>query len=231
MDAALNAPDFADPVNGYARYVDVDSWIDHHLLNVLALNADALRLSTYFFKTRAGKLEFGPIWDFDRSMESTDGRDDNPSTWAGGTNYFTYPWWDRLFADENFWQKYIDRYFELREGPFETANVHSVVDRMAAELNEAQVRNFQRWSEQPRFGSYQGEINHLKNWLATRLAWMDGQFAPRPGRQPGRRGVSRGHEGDPEREPERQPEDLLHPRRERPASAHRRDHRAGDGLV
>ena len=31
-----------------------------------------------------------------------------------------------------------------------------------------------------RFGSYQGEVNHLKNWLATRLSWMDGQFAPRP---------------------------------------------------
>ena len=180
MNDSLNAPDYADPVNGYARHIDVDSWIDHHLLNVLTLNADALRLSTYFFKTREGKVEFGPIWDFDRSMESTDGRDDNPSTWSGGTNYFTYPWWNRLFTDENFWQKYIDRYFELRDGPFATANVHSIIDRMASTLNESQVRNFQRWSDQPRFGSYQGEVNHLKNWLATRLSWMDGQFAPRP---------------------------------------------------
>lgn len=179
MNSALNAPNYADPVNGYAQYVDVGSWIDHHLLNVLALNADALRLSTYFFKNRTGKLEFGPIWDFDRSMESTDNRDNNPSTWSGGTNYFTYPWWARLFTDENFWQKYIDRYFELREGPFSTANVHAIIDGMAADLNESQVRNFQRWSNQPRFGSYQGEVNHLKDWLATRLSWMDAQFAPR----------------------------------------------------
>ncbi len=180
MNDALNAPDYADPINGYARHIDVDSWIDHHLLNVLTLNADALRLSTYFFKTRGGKIEFGPIWDFDRSMESTDSRDDNPSTWSGGTNYFTYPWWNRLFTDENFWQKYIDRYFELRDGPFATGNVHSIIDSMAATLNESQVRNFQRWSDQPRFGSYQGEVNHLKTWLSTRLNWMDGQFAPRP---------------------------------------------------
>lgn len=180
MNNSLNAPNYADPVNGYAQYIDVDSWVDHHLLNVLTLNADALRLSTYFFKTREGKLEFGPIWDFDRSMESTDGRDDNPSTWSGGTNYFTFPWWARLFTDENFWQKYLDRYFELRNGAFSTANVHAIIDSMAAELNEAQVRNFQRWSDQPRFGSYQGEVNHLKDWLATRLSWMDAQFAPRP---------------------------------------------------
>ncbi len=180
MNDSLNAPNYADPVNGYARYLDADSWVDHHLLNVLTLNADALRLSTYFFKTREGKVEFGPIWDFDRSMESTDSRDDNPSTWAGGTNYFTYPWWNRLFTDENFWQRYIDRYFELRDGAFSTANVHAIIDQMAQTLNESQARNFRRWSDQPRFGGYQGEVNHLKSWLATRLSWMDGQFAPRP---------------------------------------------------
>lgn len=180
MNSALNAPNYADPIEGYEKYIDVDSWIDHHLLNVLTLNADALRLSTYFFKAREGKLEFGPIWDFDRSMESTDGRDNNPSTWQGGTNYFTYPWWNRLFTDENFWQRYIDRYFELRQGAFSTSNVHAIIDGMASELSEAQVRNFQRWNDQPRFGGYQGEVNHLKNWLATRLSWMDNQFAPVP---------------------------------------------------
>ncbi len=173
MNASLSTPQYSD-------YIDVGSWVDHHLLNVLSLNADALRLSTYFFKTRQGKIEFGPIWDFDRSMESTDGRDDNPSTWSGGTNYFTYPWWVTLFDDENFWQAYIDRYFELRDGAFATANIHAIIDDMAAELNESQVRNFQRWSDQPRFGSYQGEVNHLKDWLATRLNWIDSRFAPRP---------------------------------------------------
>ena len=173
MSAALGTPQYRD-------YIEVGSWIDHHLLNVLALNADALRLSTYFFKSRQGKIEFGPIWDFDRSMESTDNRDNNPSTWAGGTNYFTFPWWSTLFENENFWQAYIDRYFELRGGAFATSNIHSIIDNMATELNEAQLRNFQRWSDQPRFGSYQGEVNHLKDWLATRLNWMDEQFAPRP---------------------------------------------------
>ncbi|MCP4846787.1 MAG: hypothetical protein GY899_02435 [Verrucomicrobiaceae bacterium] len=173
MNTALSTPQYHD-------YIDVGSWVDHHLLNVLTLNADALRLSTYFYKTRQGKIEFGPIWDFDRSMESTDSRDDNPSTWSGGTNYFTFPWWATLFNNENFWQAYIDRYFELRDGAFATTNIHSIIDDMATDLNESQVRNFQRWSDQPRFGSYQGEVNHLKDWLATRLNWMDGRFAPRP---------------------------------------------------
>ena len=88
----------------YEEYIDPLAWVDHHLLNVLALNADALRLSTYFHKKRSGKVEFGPIWDFDRSMDSTDSRDDNPRSWSGGTNYFTYAWWNQLFGNEEFWQ-------------------------------------------------------------------------------------------------------------------------------
>jgi len=173
MSAALSTEEFED-------YIDTLSWVDHHLLNFLTLNADALRLSTFFHKKRNERLEYGPIWDFDRSMESTDGCDNNPSTWSGGTAYFTFPWWGSLFDNENFWQVYIDRYFELREGAFATSNVNAIIDGMATELNEAQVRNFRRWSEQPRFGGYQGEVEHLKEWLGTRLDWMDRQFSPKP---------------------------------------------------
>ena len=176
----LNAMNNSLSGNNYEDYIDPLAWADHHLHNVLALNADALRLSTYFHKTRQGKMEFGPIWDFDRSMDSTDGRDNSPTSWSGGTAYFTFPWWNELFSNEDFWQLYIDRYFELRKGPWTTANVQQIIDDYAAELNQAQVRNFQRFSNQPRFGGYSGEVNHLRNWLTTRLNWMDGQFVPEP---------------------------------------------------
>ena len=176
----LNAMNSSLSGNNYDDYIDPLAWVDHHLHNVLALNADALRLSTYFYKTRAGKMEFGPIWDFDRSMDSTDGRDNNSRSWSGGTSYFTFPWWNQLFNNEDFWQLYIDRYFELRKGSWTTANVQQIVDDYAAELNQAQVRNFRRFSNQPRFGGYSGEVKHLRDWLTTRLSWMDGQFVPEP---------------------------------------------------
>ena len=162
----------------YEEYIDPLAWVDHHLLNVLALNADALRLSTYFHKKRSGKVEFGPIWDFDRSMDSTDSRDDNPRSWSGGTNYFTYAWWNQLFGNEEFWQLYIDRYFELRKDIWTNENIQKIIADYAAELNQAQVRNFQRFSGQPRFGGYSGEVEHLRDWLTTRLNWMDDQFVP-----------------------------------------------------
>jgi hypothetical protein len=180
FENAIYGSSFKDPQIGYARYIDVDSFIDHNLLNLLAMNVDALRLSTHLHKTRNGKFEMGPIWDFDRSLDSADGRDNNPESWHGtgdGTDYLNYIWWDRLFDDPDFWQKYADRWFELRRGPFSTENINALVDSMADELNEAQVRNFNKWrNAPPRFGGFQGEIDHLKDWLARRTAWIDAQL-------------------------------------------------------
>jgi hypothetical protein len=184
FETALYGPNFADPNAGYAQYIDVDCFIDHNLINMLAKNVDALRLSTYMYKPRNGKLGMGPVWDFDRALESTDGRDDSPTTWRGtgdASDYLKYIWWNRLFEDSNFQQKYIDRWYALRQGPFSTASLNATIDGMANEIREAQVRNQQRWPGQgPRFGGFQGEIDHMKQWLKTRCEWVDSQFVAPP---------------------------------------------------
>lgn len=180
--SALEGPSFRDPDVGYRAWIDVDSWIDHHILNVLAKNVDALRLSTYFFKRRGGKIEYGPIWDFDRSIDSTDGRDNDPRTWNGtgdGTDFFNYPWWDRLFDDPDFWQRYRDRWHELRAGPLHTSNVNSVVDGMSATIEEAQARDSDRWG-QASPSVWRSDVSHVKSWLGQRSTWIDTQFPGPP---------------------------------------------------
>jgi len=47
--AALWGSSYTNALTGYAAHIDVDSWLDHHILNALAFNVDALRLSGYFF--------------------------------------------------------------------------------------------------------------------------------------------------------------------------------------
>ena len=196
MWTALNAPDFYDPVNGYAKFIDPDAAVDHLILNVAAKNVDALRLSAYMFKRRGGRLEPGPIWDFDRAEGSTDGRDLNPVTWRGdngdlGTDFFHYPWYNEMFRDSNFWQRWVDRLHELRQGPLSTAHVHAVIDEFAAIVappglpSTPAQRNITRWGQNPRGasgstpgtnGTFAGEIQWLKNWWQSRLNFMDGQF-------------------------------------------------------
>jgi hypothetical protein len=188
MDAfgnALHGPDFRDPIKGYRAYIDVGSWIDHHLLNVLTFNVDALRLSAYFYKQRDGKLHFGPLWDFDRALYSTDGRDANPRTWRsktsdGGTDFFNYTWWGQLFTDPDFHQQYIDRYQDLRRSHFSGTNLWRLVDDLTGQVLKAQPREQARWYITPRGGSYQAEIRYLKTWLTNRLDFMDRQFVRPP---------------------------------------------------
>jgi len=179
---ALNGAGFADPVSGYRAYFDTAPSIDHHILNLLSKNVDGLRLSTFIHKPREGKLTYGPIWDFDRSMESTDGRDDAWNTWdaPNGTRFFDYGWWNRLFQDADFWQDWIDRWQALRDGELSTTNIHTVIDGMSNQLVRAQARNFQQWTAVPPRNGWGWEVDHLKEWLALRADWVDGHLIARP---------------------------------------------------
>jgi hypothetical protein len=158
--AALASPNYTNPVTGFRAFVDVESWYDHNLLNVLTINVDALRLSAFFFKDRDKKLEMGPIWDFDRSAGTSRGdtRPWNPRSWLGigadgGTDFFnnvaragfSNPWYGRMFLDPDFFQGYIDRYQELRKTYFDTNYIAALIDRYGAELREAQAREEVRW--------------------------------------------------------------------------------------
>lgn len=168
---------------GYRAYVDVPSWIDFHLLNTLSANPDAFTLSTYFHKPRNQRLTFGPIWDFDRTLGSTDGRDAIPRAWGGGGSsyYFTYGWWGLIFKDPDFFQEYLDRYQELRKSAFSTPSVHARIDSLGGTLRQAQARDRARWPlNAPRGGTYQAELDRMKNWLSNRLDFLDHQFVAPP---------------------------------------------------
>ncbi|NBV23337.1 MAG: hypothetical protein EBS05_15635 [Proteobacteria bacterium] len=179
FDRALQGPKWRDPEVGYPAYFDVSAAIDFHVLEVLSGNVDSIVLSTYFHKPRNGKLTYGPHWDFDRALGSTDGRDDNPRQWNTGP-FFSGPWWPRLFSDPDFWQLWVDRWQELRQTHFSVTNLHAVADRLADEVREAQPRQYRRWNFQPRGGSYQSEMNHMKAWLSNRVDFVDQQLTPHP---------------------------------------------------
>ena len=54
--STLPNPDINDP-NGYSKYINPITWVDHHMLNVWMMNVDALRLSAYFYKDRDDRVE------------------------------------------------------------------------------------------------------------------------------------------------------------------------------
>lgn len=182
--------------------IDVQGWIDHHILCWYPKNVDAFRLSGYFFKPRYGPMVMGPVWDYDRTMGcSDDGRASDPTGWNnsasgdGGTQYFAAggmgSWYSFLFQSQpptgdSPWAKaYRARWRELRRGPLRTENILGQIDAWANELKvEAADRNYKRWPQWPPRGGFAGEVNLLKNWLSQRAAWIDSQFIEPPAISP-----------------------------------------------
>jgi len=190
FETALYGPDFADPVLGYAPYIDPGSFIDHHILVEVTKNIDGYRLSTFMFKDRNSKLNMGPIWDYNLSL----GNANYLQGWLPQGWYYAlissgnYPWYGRLFQDEAFSLAYADRWYALRRNEFRTEKMLGDVDGYATLLDESKDRNFVRW---PILGVYvwpnwfiantfQEEIDWMKGWLEDRLLWMDGQFFAPP---------------------------------------------------
>ncbi|NOS92213.1 MAG: CotH kinase family protein [Cyclobacteriaceae bacterium] len=193
FETALKGTNFKDPVNGYAKYIDVDSFIDFLIMNEVSKNADGYRLSTYLYKKKdsdGGKIYMGPIWDFNLGFGNvnycTQG---NPEGFVYkfneicGNDYWLVPfWWERLLQDPAFKNKLAFRWQTLRAGTLKTSTVLTYIDSVATVLNvESQQRNFQRWPvlgqyEWPNYfigATFQEEVNWLKNWVTERMNWLD----------------------------------------------------------
>ncbi|MBT5708624.1 MAG: hypothetical protein HOI66_20095, partial [Verrucomicrobia bacterium] len=176
---ASNSEQWRDPEIGYHAYIETDQWINFHILEVLSGNVDSLVLSTYLHKPRNGKLVFGPHWDFDRALGSTDGRDANPASWTNGP-FFNAPPFGRLVKDPDFWQRWVDRWQELREDQLSITHINGIIDQQTDQIRPAVPREIQRWRTRMRGGTYDTEIAHMKNWLQRKIEFFDGQMAQPP---------------------------------------------------
>jgi len=182
----MEGPGFADPVQGYAAWIDVDSFVDEVLLQEACKNSDAYGWSSYFHKDRLGKLNAGPVWDFDQSLSNSTFNDGpNYQEWIILKDNGAYPlFWKTLFTEAGFQNQLSQRWMELRTGAFKTDRLMTFIDSVANVLDEAQERNFEKWkilgTELWRSTpgalervTYQMEVDYLKSFLTNRLAWMD----------------------------------------------------------
>ena len=189
LEAVLLSVSFDDKKNGYRKYVDVESFIDYFIMQELAHNVDGYRSSTYFFKRRdsegGGRLEVGPIWDFNLSLGNTTGCEgDKAEGWS-----LDHPcdptvipfWWRRMNQDEWYKEKLIGRWKELRSGPLRNEKLLADIDAKVVEMGGAVQRNFTRWrilgtEVWPNNfvgNTHEEEIEYLKDWLLKRLKWID----------------------------------------------------------
>lgn len=187
FEDVLHGPDYRDPQRGYAAFLDVDVFIDAHWLIEASRNVDGFRYSAYLVKDRGGKLRTEPPWDWNRSFGNAnyyDGWETDGWYWHRLRDS-EICWYGRLREDPAFRERAAARWRELRRTVFDPESIAGRIDALAAELEGAQQRNFQRW---PILGrqvtcnyyvgrTYEDEVRWLKRWIERRLAWIDSQVA------------------------------------------------------
>jgi spore coat protein CotH len=181
VEDALYADNFADPVNGYRKYFDVDTYVDYYIVNEVIGNPDAFR-STYLFKKRNDdKIYTGPIWDFDKAANNDNRLGDQVNGLMSNSAFEPKIWFKRLMMDPGFRQKIRSRWNELKP---KIQVLPDAIAPLQKKLAVSQVRNFIRWDilnkqsylELYVSGSYEGEITYLKNFLVNHIIWLDAKF-------------------------------------------------------
>jgi hypothetical protein len=193
FENSLKSTAYQDPVTGYRKYADLNSFVDYFIVNEVSRNVDGYRLSSFFYKdkkSKGGKIIAGPVWDYDLAFRNANYcNGSNIDDWSYKFNticngdYWLVPfWWDRLMQDSNFNAALHCRWKQLRQTTLSNDHLNFLIDSVNTLLGEAQPRHFQRWpilgqyiwpNPQPIATTYAGELNTLKQWLNSRLQWID----------------------------------------------------------
>lgn len=202
MEDVFASKNYKDPVEGYRKYIDVQSFMDYQLVNEFAHNVDGYRLSTKLYKRRDSEdMRFKmAIWDMNLAFGNC--RHNQGSATSGwisrgnsmlhnNNDKFLIPfWWYKLISDNSYVQARFARWAEWRNSNLSHDRIMATIDSLANEVTccGAEARNSQAW---PRWGvwvwpnyvvtrSYEAEIEYIKNWIVKRTEWLDDilQYTP-----------------------------------------------------
>lgn len=195
FESVVQSNKFTDPNSGYSSYIDIGSFVDHFILNELFRNIDAYRISAFLHKhcdSDGGKLNAGPVWDFNLSAGMAFFSADAGVTEGWVVDYnkdhpfdsWLVPfWWEKIAHESNFQAQASQRWFELRQSILDIDELMTRIDCLFLMLNESRVRNWLKWNDQildflrPYDPScFEQDSTLLKQWFPERIAWLDEQF-------------------------------------------------------
>ena len=169
FEYTLHSNFFMDKKRGYRKYIDVDSFVQFAMINEVFKNIDGGDVSTYFYKDVGGLMKAGPIWDFDQTLGNTSDMEVNEPTGFRTVNTL---WFERLFQDPQFAQRYKELYEEYRSGVWSDENIDKIIDDALKYLGSAILRNEERWYAKKTI-SYENDVEEMREFIHHRLKWMD----------------------------------------------------------
>jgi spore coat protein CotH len=179
FEKVLLGPNFKDPLTGYAKYIDVDSFVDWYLISEITKNVDSKFYSSIFFNLVPGeKIKMGPLWDFDFAFGNVDYAD---SRYVEGYWVKEHVWFTRLFQDPLFVEKIKTRFAYFKSNQQYILNKVSL---HAKELKWAQQSNDEKWQtigvyvwpNPVIYASYNEAVADLISWYTKRMNWLENAF-------------------------------------------------------
>lgn len=195
MESSVFASNYTDPVNGYRKYLDIESFLKHFLIGEFSGNMDTY-WSVYMFKDREeNQFHVAPCWDFDLAFDNdqriypVNGRSDwafRGGSCAGDMRNFV----NRLLSDGDAYQMLNQLWRNNRkEGLIDEKTLVAWVDSMAQDIEASANLNFVRWpilnsrvhQNVSALGSFDAEVDVLREYIPTRLNWIDNYLGFDPG--------------------------------------------------
>lgn len=171
--------------------LDLDSFLKHFLVGELSGNTDTY-WSVFMYKHRDNDTLFvGPVWDFDLAFDN-----DNRTYPISSLNDWIYRTKGSVtgkmrnfvnqivVSDEAAKARMTEIWSKARENGLDEDNFISYIDAQADSLEQSQQLNFTRWKimnsfvhQNPRlYYSYEGEVNHVRDYVKARIKWMDNKL-------------------------------------------------------
>ncbi|HBG58155.1 MAG: CotH kinase family protein [Petrimonas sp.] len=180
FENVLTSPLFNDPQNGYARFIDVSSFVRWFVFHNILANMDT---NVYLTKEDMGdsKVEMYPVWDFEWSIGIGwyDGPRPRPANYyVWNSNAFYY---DKLLQDPAF----KTRIRELWQNTTVTDEILNYIDETSALLDLSQQLNFKRWNIMNQrvsvggipMGSYEAEVECDRQFFINHMNWLNNEFS------------------------------------------------------
>lgn len=175
MEQSFQDANYKDSVEGYAKWIDVPSFVDYFIHTELSLNADGYKRSSYFYKDKdasdgtLSRMMAGPVWDYNLAYGDCNFCNaNNPQAWVyeGCETNPTPALWKKLAQDPAFIQKVKTRYAQLRKTIISRHNINAFFDDYAALLDEAKDRHYAKYD------------NLFQSSNSGGWGWWGGSYSP-----------------------------------------------------
>ena len=168
----------------WRNYIDYTTFAEYTLANQLCGNPDVY-WSCYMYKKRGDMHAYtGPVWDFDIAFDNDYRQYPEASHTEfilGGADNVGPFVRHIIYADQRSRDEMKEYWHLARNKGISAEELTAFVDSVAQELDASQRLNFLRWPilsqtvhmNPVALGTYNGEVQRLKEFLRMRVSWMD----------------------------------------------------------